>query len=145
MVTDNKETNLGLPWLMLTVTFAIHVIDEAANDFLAIYNPAVVKIRDSIPFLPIPNFSFGIWITGLIILILILFVLLPFAYRNAGWILKLSYLYGIVMLLNGIGHILGSIALRDFMPGVYSAPLLLITSLYFLRNTLKVKEIRKLN
>src|SRR5262249_28092635 len=38
----------------------------------------------------------------------------------------LAYVFGIIMLANGLQHIVGSIYMERLMPGVYSSPLLLI-------------------
>ncbi len=137
-----KKPNLGLAWLLLTIVFAIHVVDEAVNDFLEVYNPAVMNIRDNIPFLPIPTFSFEMWLAGLVLAILILFALLPFALRNSGWIIKFSYFYSIIMIINGIIHITVSIVLGYLMPGIISSPFLLITSIYLLWMIKRVKSER---
>jgi hypothetical protein len=138
MIWDIKP-NLGLAWISLSCAFTLHVIDEAVNDFLQVYNPIVMSIKENFAILPIPTFTFATWLTGLILAILFLFTLSPFAFKNTTWIIKFSYFYGIVMLLNGVVHILGSFALGDFMPGVYSAPLLIITSTYLLWSVRRLK------
>jgi hypothetical protein len=134
----NLKPNLGIAWFFLSCAFVLHVVDEAVNDFLQVYNPTVINIKENFTLLPLPTFTFGTWIAGLIMAILILFALSPLAFKNINWVKKFSYFYGIVMLLNGIGHILGSFALGDFMPGVYSAPLLIITSLYLLWSVIRL-------
>ena len=111
------KPNLGLAWLLLCFAFLLHVIDEAVHDFLLFYNPAVGNIKENLPFLPLPTFTFENWLTMLIIVILILFFLTPLAYKSRLWIIKLANIYGIVMLLNGIIHIVGSIYRKIQMPG----------------------------
>ena len=54
--------------------------DEVLMDFLSVWNPAVMKLKDTIPFLPLPTFSFEVWITGLILANIILFSLSPLAF-----------------------------------------------------------------
>lgn len=64
----------------------------------------------------------------------------PLAFRNARGLRPLAYLFAVIMLLNGLGHTLGTIAGRTVagvhfprpMPGFYSSPLLLAASLYLL-------------
>jgi len=126
------KPNLGLAWLLLCIAFLLHVIDEATNDFLLIYNDTVTRLNENLSILTLPTFTFENWLTLLVIVILLLFSLSIFANRNKKWMIKLSYIYGIVMLLNGIGHIIGSIYLKIWMPGVYSSPILLFTSIYVL-------------
>ncbi len=64
----------------------------------------------------------------------------PFAFRRARWMVSLSYILGVLMLANGLGHFLGPIYLRRWMPGVYSAPLLLVFSVYLLISVRKTRQ-----
>src|SRR5256885_3873849 len=59
-------SRLGVAWLALCGGLAIHVADEALTDFLSVYNPAVRAIRARFPFLPLPTFTFPVWLGGLI-------------------------------------------------------------------------------
>ncbi len=122
----------GLAWLALCVAFAIHVTDEALTDFLSAYNPAVQAIRARFPLLPLPTFTFRGWLTGLVLAIVGLATLTPFAYRGAGWMRPVADAFGIVMAGNGLLHLAGSVYMRKAMPGVYSAPLLLAAAVYLL-------------
>jgi hypothetical protein len=123
---------LGWAWIALSLSLAIHVIDEAMTDFLSVYNPTVLAIRQRFPFFPLPVFTFEIWLSGLIGAVLLLLLLSPFAFRGAKWVRILSYPLGILMLGNGLLHIGGSFYLGRAMPGVYSSPLLLASSIYLL-------------
>lgn len=125
-------TQLGVAWILLAFSFAVHVTDEALTDFLSVWNPLVRTIREYVPFLPLPTFTFGVWLTGLIVGVMLLFVLSPFAFRGARWMVPLCYFLGIMMFGNGLFHVLGSVYLGRLMPGVYSSPLLLVASAYLL-------------
>ena len=129
---SSSVNHRGWAWVGLCLALAVHVFDEAMTDFLSVYNPTAQAIRERLPFLPVPIFTFETWLTGLIVAITILLVLSPFAFRRAKWMRRLSYPFAILMLLNGLGHIAGSYYLRRLMPGVYSAPLLLAASIYLL-------------
>jgi hypothetical protein len=118
----------GAAWVAMCVTIALHVTDEAATDFLSVYNPAVRAIRARLPFIPLPTFSFGEWLTGLILGILLLLALAPLAFRGNRWAIRVSFPLSILMFGNGLGHIAGSFYLGRLMPGACSAPLLLIAS-----------------
>jgi hypothetical protein len=131
-LSQADRRSLGRAWLGLCFALAIHVADEALTDFLSVYNPTVIAIRQRVPWLPLPTFTFGVWLTGLIGAIVFLLVLSRFAFRGARWITWLSYPFGILMLLNGLNHIAGSFYFGRLMPGVYSSPLLLIASVYLL-------------
>jgi hypothetical protein len=114
------------------VCLALHVTDEALTDFLAVYNPNVLAIRRRLPFLPLPTFTFKVWLSLLILAVAVLLALSPFAFRGARWMVPLSYVLAIIMFLNGLAHVVSSIYLRRWMPGVYSSPLLLAASAWLL-------------
>jgi uncharacterized protein with HXXEE motif len=130
----NKERffKFGWGWIALTMALALHVTDEALTNFLSVYNPAVLAIRRRVPFLPLPTFTFRVWLSGLVLGILLLLVLSPFAFRAARWIMFAACVLGFFMIANGLQHIAGSIYMGRPMPGVYSSPLLLMCSIYLL-------------
>ncbi len=127
--------------MALCVALAAHVADEALTGFLAVYNPTVLVLRERYSWFPMPVFEFADWLAGLIIGIVILLALSPFAFRGARWLRPLAYFFAVIMLLNAFGHTLGTIAGRTVssvtferpMPGFYSSPLLLVASVYLLR------------
>jgi len=90
----------------------------------------VHEIRGRFTWLPIPTFTFNTWLTLLIVGIVILLSLSFFAYRGSRWLRPFAYFYSIAMMGNGAGHVLASLQLRTFAPGVYSSPLLLAASAY---------------
>lgn len=122
----------GVAWVALCLALAVHVIDEALTDFLSFYNPTVLAIRERLSFFPLPTFTFRSWLAGLILAVILLLLLSPFAFRKARWMTPLSYFFGAIMLGNGLLHIAGSFYLGRAMPGGYSAPLLLAASVYLL-------------
>jgi hypothetical protein len=122
----------GWAWVALCAALAIHVTDEALTNFLSIYNPTVLALRERFLFLPLPTFTFEGWLWGLIFGVAVLFALSPLAFRAAKWMVPVSYLFGGLMLVNGLGHLVGSIYLGRLMPGAYSAPLLLAASSFLL-------------
>jgi putative copper export protein len=125
----------GLAWTSLALALALHVTDEARNDFLSVYNPTVLAIRSKLPWLPLPTFTFKTWITGLTLGILLLLALAPFAFRRSRWLIPPAFILGVLMTLNGLGHISGSIYTGSWMPGVYSSPLLIAAAVWLLIET----------
>ncbi|MEW5917516.1 MAG: HXXEE domain-containing protein [Gemmatimonadota bacterium] len=117
-------------WFALTAALALHVVDEASNDFLGFYNPMVLRIRDTLGWFPMPTFTFRPWLIGLTLLVGLLFALTPWAARGSRGAKVAGYAFAAIMLLNGIGHIALSIGERRMVAGVWTAPLLLATSLY---------------
>lgn len=131
------EKQFGLAWILLAVALALHVTDEALTDFLSVWNPLATAVRERVPFLPLPIFTFRVWLTGLILGVLLLLALSPLAFRGARWLVPLAYFLGILMVANGLGHIAGSFYLGRLMPGVYSSPFLLAAAVYLLASVRK--------
>jgi hypothetical protein len=115
-----EGSRFGLAWVTLCAALAIHVADEAVTGFLSVYNPAARAIRERVPFLPLPTFTFGIA------------SLSPFAFAKAAWMAVPSSAIAVLMLGNGALHIGASLYRRQFMPGVYSAPLLIAAAAWVL-------------
>ena len=128
-----RTQHFGVAWLALAIVLGLHVVDEALTDFLSFYNPLVRSLRDRLGFWPMPTFEFIPWVTGLAAGVVILLALSYFAFHEARWMRPLAYVFGVIMLLNGLGHSLGSIYFGRLLPGLYTSPLLLIASIYLLR------------
>ncbi len=122
-------------WIALCGALAIHVVDEALTDFLALYNPAVLSIRERYPFLPLTTFTFEGWLALLIFAIVALTCASFFVWKGRWAMRPISYVFAGVMLLNGLLHIAGSFYMGTFMPGVYSSPLLLAASFFLIVRT----------
>ena len=140
MAAVAQDTKLGIAWIALCLAFALHIIDEALTGFLSVYNPTVMAIRERVAWFPMPVFEFGVWLAGLIVANLLLLSLSVLAFRGARWLRPLAYVFAVIMLLNGLGHTLGTIAGQTVasvhfarpMPGFYSSPALLAASIYML-------------
>ncbi|MGD0252541.1 MAG: HXXEE domain-containing protein [Verrucomicrobiota bacterium] len=128
----------GCAWLALAAALAIHVVDEALTDFLAVYNPTVLKIRARFPWIPLPTFSFRVWIVGLAAAVALMFSLSPVAFRGTRWIVVVAVPLAVMMVGNGLGHIGSSLYMKRFMPGVYSSPFLIAASLFVLIYALRL-------
>jgi hypothetical protein len=113
----------GLAWIAFALAVAAHVADEAAHDFLSVYNPTVRAIRARMPFLPLPTFSFPVWLGGLIAGIVLLLLLSPLAFDGDNRLRLIAWpLAVIVGIGNALLHLAGSAWYRRWMPGVTSAP-----------------------
>jgi len=139
---------LGRAWILLCVALALHVLDEALTGFLDVYNPTVLALRQHWPGFPMPVFEFRDWLAGLIVGILLLFLLSFFFYSGARWIRPLAYVFSALMILNGLGHTLGTVLGRTVesvrfarpMPGFYSSPFLIAASVYVLWQLLATRR-----
>lgn len=123
----------GLAWVVFVSAVALHVADEASHDFLSTYNPSVLAIRSRMPFLPIPTFTFRSWITLLSSAIILSLCLSPLAFHgNHAFRVAAFVLAILVGILNAALHLIGSAYTRRWLPGTYSAPLLLAAAIYLL-------------
>jgi hypothetical protein len=108
----NERSSYGWAWLTLCLALALHVTDEALTDFLSVYNPTVLAIRQRLPFLPVPTFTFWVWLAVLIAAVIVLGALSVFAFRGSKRMVVLGYIFGICMLVNGLQHIAFSVYMR---------------------------------
>ncbi len=139
-MAPKPDRGTGIAWLALCLAFALHVVDEAATGFLSVYNPSVAALREQYPWLPMPTFGYGEWLGGLILANLLTLALTPLAFRGARWLRPLAYAFAAIMLVNAVGHTLGTIFGRTVasvhfprpMPGFYSSPVLFAASVYML-------------
>ncbi len=133
-MTRAHTPRFGLAWLALSLTLAVHVYDEAMHDFLSVYNPNARAIRARFPFLPLPVFSFGEWLAMLAVGIVLLMALTPLAFRGARALRVVAVPIALLAgMANGALHLLASVYYGRWMPGVYTAPLLLAAGGWLLR------------
>jgi hypothetical protein len=129
---------LGVAWVLLALALAVHVTDETLTGFLSVYNPTVLALRARFGSWPMPTFEFRVWLTGLILGVVLLLALSPFAFRGSRWIRPLFYFLVVMMFFNAMGHTLGTIFGQTVSsvrfprpaPGFYSSPLLFAASIY---------------
>ncbi len=131
----NASRRFGIAWLLQTLALALHVTDEALTDFLGFYNPLVQSLRARLGWWPVPMFTFGEWLGGLILVVIALAAMSRLAFAGKRWMLPLAFIYGTIMLLNGLAHTLGSVYFSRILPGFYSSPFLLASSLYLFLTT----------
>ncbi len=115
--------------MALCVALAVHVADEALTGFLEWYNPTVLALREKYPQLLLPTFTFDVWLSLLIFAIVMLIAASFFVWKGRWAMRPISHVFAVFMLLNGLLHIAGSVYMREFMPGVYSSPLLIAASI----------------
>jgi hypothetical protein len=139
-ITTVQPDGFGVAWVTLCVGFVLHVVDEAFTDILSVYNPTMLALRAQMRWLPLPTFSLKPWLAGMVLVNIALLLLSPYAFRGACWIRPLAYGFAGIMILNAIGHVLGTIAGQTVasvrfsrpMSGFYSSPFLLVAAIYLL-------------
>jgi hypothetical protein len=136
---DNPQ--LARAWGAMAWAILIHVLDEAWNNFLVVYNPTAMAISERYPWLPIPVFRFEYWLGGLILGVFILLALKPVARRGSEGIALAARTLAVLMIVNGLGHIGATIIGRmpfglEFarpMPGFWSSFVLIPVSIWLWR------------
>lgn len=140
--------NLARAWGAMAWAILIHVLDEAWNNFLVVYNPTVITLTDRYPWLPLPVFQFEYWLGGLLLAVTGLFLLKGKARRGPRWMVAASQVLAAAMALNALQHVALTIAGRtptgmEFtrpMPGFWSSPLLLAASVWLWREAAKQRR-----
>ena len=138
MTTDEQGASFkswGAAWIGLTLALALHITDEALTGFLPLYNETVEHIRTLIPWFPFPTFTFRVWLSGLIGLVVVLLALSPLIFRGRAWLRPVAYLLSIIMVANAFGHTAASLYWGMLAPGVYSSPVLLVAAVALLITT----------
>ena len=134
---STTSSRLGWAWLLFVAALAIHVADEAVNDFLSVYNPNARVIRARFPLIPIPIFTLHSFIVTLGLAILVLLCLSPLAFRESPKLRRIAIPLSIVVGIgNGLMHLGSSIYFSRWMPGVFSSPLLLLSGIFLLSSAL---------
>ena len=135
MMADIRTKQWGLAWVALCIALGLHVADEAINDFLPLYHSVAGTIRESVPWIPLPTFTFSGWLTSLVFGVLLLLALSPIVFSGNRLMRPVSYFLGGLMTLNALAHIGGSIYLGALAPGTLSSPILLLSALALLVTT----------
>ncbi len=129
-------------WGAMAWAVLLHVLDEAWNNFLVVYNPTASALTGRYPWLPLPVFRFEYWLGGLLLAVAALFALKRVARRGSRGIVIAARVLAVAMAVNGIGHIALTIAGKTPtglafarpMPGFWSSPVLLAASVYLWRS-----------
>ena len=142
MDLGSPKQRFGISWLFFGYSLALHVLDEAGHDFLSVYNPNALAIRRALPWLPIPLFTFRSFIGSLLCGLTLWLVLAPLAFRGLKWVRALAVpVSTIAGIGNGLAHLGASVYYRRFMPGVYSALLILVAGTALLRSALEGEHV----
>jgi hypothetical protein len=120
-------------WIALVAVLALHVVDEAFTGFLDFYNPLVRDIRASVAWFPMPTFTLGPWLAGLTAAVALLGLATPAVGRGATGTWLASWIFGGIMIVNGVGHLLGSVYFGRWLPGATTGPLLVVAGAWLLR------------
>lgn len=114
-------------FLLLVLSQALHSIEEYIGELWLVLPPA--KFLCSLISSDLET-GFLVINTGLFV-----FGILCWVFRNSSIVYTtLIWFWIIIELINGIGHPVWALMERDYVPGLITAPLLLILSVLLLRN-----------
>ncbi len=123
-----RRSRLPQAWLALTVALTFHVIEGALRNYLDFYNPLAMSLRDMMLWTWMPTFTFAAWIGGWIVILAALYGMTWFAAYAVRWMVWFAIAYAEVIFLFAAAKLGFAIYLQKAIPGVYTAPLLLIAS-----------------
>ena len=123
----------GVAWVVLTAALTLHVLDEAAHDFLSFYNPAVESIRSQFPWLLLPTLGFSLWLGLLGFAVGALSVLSVLVFKGKRGMRPISRIYAWLMIANALFHVAVALDQGRAIAGVLSAPLLVAGAVFLLR------------
>jgi len=134
MYLGDSGQRFGVIWLFFGYSLALHVLDEAGHDFLSFYVPNALAIRHALPWLPFPVFTFQSWIGSLLCALALWLALAPLAFHGPKWMRRLAIPVAVLAGIgNALGHLGSSIYYGRMMPGVYTAPLILLAGVVLLK------------
>lgn len=123
---------------MLQLTaLLIHVADEAIGDLVSYYNLTIDEINSDLGTTVLPTLILEYWLAAMLIVIAILFSLTRWVSRVSSMARRLVLVVSALMVLNGVGHVIGSIFLGHLLPGFWSSPLLIVVSAVVFRHFVK--------
>ena len=135
----NEIRHWRAAWVALAVALALHVTDEALTGFLPVYNNVVERVRAKYSWVPLPTFTFPVWLAGLVFGVVLLLAFTPAVSRGARWIRVVSLVLSILMIGNALGHIGASLYWGRVAPGAYSSPVLLLAAVWLLISASRAK------
>ena len=124
-------------WLYLCLHLAAHSAEEALNGFVDVWNPVLLRLRTATG-IPLPQFVFHEWLTWLAAGVIALTAMTPLVARGVRGFHTGSYVLALVMIANGVHHLASPLYLGRYLPGQYTSPLLILASLWLIRQTYAV-------
>ena len=124
-------------WLYVCLHLAAHGVEEALHGFVDVWNPFLASVRARTA-LPLPHFVYGDWLTVLVIGVAALTGMTPLVARGVRGFRIGSYVFAILMIVNGVNHLASPLYLGRFLPGQFTSPLLILTSIWLMLETRRV-------
>jgi hypothetical protein len=116
-------------YLALALAQAAHSIEEMRAHLYEFFD--VIAARW--PAFPMRNVPADTFAVNNLLIIAALLALVPFVQAQRRWALALAGFVAVIEVLNGLAHPAISLSLGRYMPGAFTAPLLFVLGLLFLR------------
>lgn len=123
-----RRSRLSQAWLAVTFALMLHVLEGALRNYLDFYNPLAMSLRDMLLWTWMPTFTLAAWLGGWTAILTVLYGMTWFAAYAARWMVWAAIAYAEVMFLFAAAKIGFAIYLEKAIPGLFTAPLLLIAS-----------------
>jgi len=121
------SSRIRIAFLLLVITQALHSVEEYLGRLWEVFPPARMlsglvsgNLKTGFVIINVGLFVFGLWC-----------VLIPVR-RNYAFAPGVIWFWVIIELINGIGHPLWALYRRSYVPGVITAPFLLILAIYLI-------------
>jgi hypothetical protein len=119
-------------WIALTIAFGLHVADEMTGGSLDMYNRVATALHARFEWLVLPSLGFAPRMAILACGVLVLLALTPAVWRGARLLVLLSLPLGVLMVMDGLYHIVLAVAHHGSVPGLRTAPLIVLAALWLL-------------
>ncbi|MCD4820427.1 MAG: HXXEE domain-containing protein [Candidatus Cloacimonetes bacterium] len=122
-------------FLILVIVQGLHSVEEYIGKFWEIFPPARFidsliseNLETGFIIINIGFFIFGIWCWFFPVL------------RNYNYARRIIWFWIVIEMINGIGHSFWALYEREYVPGIVTALILLILSIYLMRQLLSINS-----
>lgn len=125
--------SLGRSFWWLALAQAAHSIEEMLTGLYDFFWIATGRLREVAPGFPQMRMTPTTFAVINMSIIALLFGAVPFVRERRAAALGLAWVAAVVELLNGTGHLAGTVVFAGYVPGAITAPFLLLTGALLLR------------
>jgi uncharacterized protein with HXXEE motif len=115
-----KMDRVGLRFWMLGLAQAAHSIEEMSSRLYDFMWTATERL--GLPRMGMTPTTFAVTNMGIIAFLL---GVAPFVWQRRRWAIAVAWAAALVEILNGFGHLAGTLVFRGYVPGAATAPVLI--------------------
>ena len=119
-------------WPLACTVFAIHLAEETLHGSFGFYADILSLVGSFFPSLDMPPFDRDVWFINLLGSLAVLIALTPLVRARNALMRPASWLFGLFLAANGAMHLWLGLATQALVPGIWSAPLVLLAGLWLL-------------